>query len=160
MLQTIPTTEEIEPVLFQHNHAGELTWVTLATVDSKDWFRDQSLAHSTAHSLHHCLDNSNAQLLAWVLLPDQLHVMIQAGSNCNLADAMQRLKICTAIAVNKTAQASIGLVGPLWQSRYCLQPVHRREYARELAMSIIHQPQQLGLVEHYADYPYWDCIWV
>lgn len=160
MLQTITDSTEINRAHFKPNRPGELTWVTMATVNDKDWFNNQFLARSTAHSLHHCLDNSNAQVLAWVLLPDQLHLMIQAGSNCSLAEAMQRLKVCTAIAVNKTAQASIGLVGPLWQSRYCLQPVHRREYARELAMSIIHQPQQLGLVKHYADYPYWDCIWV
>lgn len=160
MLSTGPNTAATRQAFLPGNRPGELTQVTLATTDNKDWFIDQLLARSTACSLHHCLENSNARILAWVLLPNQLQLLIQAGSNCSVAEAMQRLKVCTAIAVNEIAQSSIGLVGPLWQSRYCLQPVHRHDHARELALSIICQPQQLGLVKHYADYPYWDSIWL
>ncbi|MCF6225628.1 MAG: transposase [Xanthomonadales bacterium] len=139
---------------------GELSWITLATVNDKDWFTHLALARATASSLHHSLTDTNARVLVWVLLPDQLQLLVQAGSNCSVADAMQRIKACTAIAVNQTANTSIGMVGPLWKTRYSLQVVYQREHAREQAMHIIREPQQLGLVNHYADYPYWDSIWV
>ncbi|MCF6263975.1 MAG: transposase [Xanthomonadales bacterium] len=139
---------------------GELSWVTLSTVNNKNWFTHPLLARSTASSLHHSLADTNAQILVWVLLPEQLHLLIQAGSNCNVADAMQRVKARTAIAANQAATTSTGMVGPLWKIRYSLQTVYQRQHAHELAKQIISQPQQLGLVDHYANYPYWDSIWV
>jgi len=141
-------------------HAGEFSWVILLTVDNKNWFSSSELASYTARSLSRCLDDTNAQLLAWVLLPDQLHVLIQAGSNCGLSKALQRIKAYTAIAANQLLSARLGMVGPLWQLQHELQAVYRPDHARRVGEEIIHQPQHIGLVDHYSNYPYWDCIWV
>ncbi len=143
-----------------NTHPGELSWITLTTENKDNWFVDTTLAWSTAKALHQCLDKTNAQVLAWVLLPDQLQVLLQAGSNCGVQDAVQKLKVSTAVAINKAAHATQGLVGPLWQARHQIQPVYQRRCARDVGMNIIRQPQNLGLVENYAHYPYWNCIWV
>jgi len=159
LTQTSPT-KPVLPVLNRSSRPGERSWITLATVNDKDWFTRPSLARVTAHSLHHSLADTNARILAWVLLPDQLQLLIQAGSNCSVANATQRVKACTAIAVNQAASASVGMVGPLWKTSYHLQPVCQPEQARELALRMLKQPQQLGLVNHYSNYPYWNSIWV
>ncbi len=140
-------------------HPGELSWVTLSTIDKENWFVDNTLASSTAKSLHSCLQQTNAQVLAWVLLPDQLQILLQAGSNCCIQDAIQKLKVSTAIAVNKAAHATLGIIGPLWQVEHQIQAIYRRDCAQEVGMNIIRQPQRLGLVENYSHYPYWDTIW-
>ncbi len=160
MLEQIQSPDKNQCTALKAHYPLEIAWVRLHTEGGKNWFRQLPLARSTARALHHCLDNRNAQILAWALCPNQLQLLIQAGSNCSITEAIQSLKVRTAIAANETAQSTIGLIGPLWQRQSHSQTVHQREFAHELGMQIIHRPQRLGLVDVYSDYPYWDCIWV
>ena len=141
------------------NHPGELSWVNLSTVENENWFVNSTLAAAAAKSLHTCLEHTNAQVLAWVLLPDQLQILLQAGSNCCAQEAIRKLKVSTAIAVNKSAHREMGMIGPLWHYNHQVQPVYRRQCAQQVGMNIIRQPQRLGLVDNYRSYPYWNSIW-
>src|SRR3546814_873444 len=56
----------------------------------------------------------DAILLAWVLMPDHAHFLLQLGSNDSLARVVNRIKARSAAAVNRTT----GEKGALWARAY------------------------------------------
>ncbi len=97
----------------------------------------------------------NSRLLAWVLMPDHWHGILELGENTTLSSTVQAFKSRSAKAINLQMNTS----GKVWQSGFhdrCLSQAALLTAARYL----ITNPLRAGLVNEIGQYPYWDAVWL
>jgi REP element-mobilizing transposase RayT len=94
-------------------------------------------------------------LLAWVLMPDHFHLLVELGPGAHLATLMKSLKSVTALEVGRV----IGRKG-IWQHGFHDHALRRSEDLRNAARYIVANPVRAGIVGSVARYPFWDAAWV
>lgn len=127
-----------------------------ATRDRHPVFADFWLGRSVAACLHDADLVGDAQMLAWVLMPDHLHWLIQLGDEPALDQLVRRFKAVSALRVNRLR----GGAGSLWQPGYYDHLIRDDENLRDAARYIVANPLRAGLVKRVGDYPLWDAVWV
>lgn len=85
--------------------------------------------------------------MAWVLMPDHLHWLVQPQGRSDLASALERLR---AVAGGSD----------FWAGEFSTEPVPESADIRELSREIVANPLRWGLVESLGEYPHWDAIWI
>ena len=135
---------------------GMIYHVTTATPARKPVFEDfaSTCAASAAIASHASLGDS--QLLAWVLMPDHLHLLLQLGARDSLPSAVGRIKSRSAKAVKRATACH----GAVWAKGYHDRALRREEDVRTVARYIIANPLRAGLARRCGDYPFWDAIWL
>ena len=98
----------------------------------------------------------DARMLAWVLMPDHAHWLLQLGELDSLVDVVARLKSASARGANRV----LGGKGALWSRAFHDRAVRREEDLASIARYIIANPVRAGLVARVADYPFWNAIWL
>ena len=98
----------------------------------------------------------DATMLAWVLMPDHAHWLIQLGDSGDLSGVVNRLKSASARAANH----ALGREGSLWEAAFHDRALRREEDLRTIARYIVGNPLRAGLVERVGDYPFWDAVWM
>ncbi|MBV6667797.1 transposase [Xanthomonas euvesicatoria pv. alangii] len=98
----------------------------------------------------------DARLLAWVLMPDHVHWLLQLGSDTALSDAVSRMKACSARAANAQRQSR----APVWSRSYHDHALRTDDDLPAAARYIIANPRRAGLVTRAGDYPFWDAVWL
>ncbi len=94
--------------------------------------------------------------LAWTLIPDHLHWLLQLTSQKQLSEVMHYLKGRSARIINKMANQRT----PVWQRAYYDHALRNDENLRSIARYLVANPLRAGLVKHIGDYPLWDAIWI
>ena len=95
-------------------------------------------------------------MLAWVLMPDHAHWLLQLGESADLAAAVNRLKSGSTRAANRT----LGRNGPLWAHAFHDRALRRDEDVMAVARYIIANPLRAGLVTRVGEYPFWNAVWL
>lgn len=95
-------------------------------------------------------------MLAWVLMPDHAHWLLQLGEVEGLKALVSRRKGASACQVN----AALGRRGAVWQKGFYDRALRCDEDMQVVARYIIANPLRSGLVERIGDYPYWDAVWL
>jgi REP element-mobilizing transposase RayT len=95
-------------------------------------------------------------MLAWVLMPDHVHWLVQVGKEGNLSRVVNRLKSASGCQVHRL----IGTRGPLWQQGFHDHALRAQEDVRRVARYVLANPLRAGLVQRMGEYPYWNAIWV
>ncbi len=113
-------------------------------------------ARIVVHEMKKLHEAGMVNSLAWVLMPDHLHWLLQLTSEKQLPEVMHYLKGRSARIINKIANQRI----PVWQRAYYDHALRRDEDLRCIARYLVANPLRAGLVEHIGDYPLWDAIWV
>ncbi|MEN6586863.1 MAG: transposase [Sulfuricella sp.] len=137
------------------SEAGRIYHVTATTFQRSAIFEDFRAARCLVAELRAMQDEGWANTLAWVVMPDHLHWLIELGSH-DLARTLQRVKSRSAIHINRLR----GTKGQFWQPGYYDHALRRDEDLREVARYIAANPLRAGLVRHLGDYPHWDAIWL
>ena len=134
---------------------GHAYMITTTVHERSPVFSDWRLGRLLVTELRQAQTLGLADSLAWVVMPDHLHwlLVLRDGS---LAQLVQRVKSCSAIAVNKAR----GSAGQLWQAGFHDTGVRREQDLKRLARYIIANPLRAGLVERVGDYPLWDAVWL
>lgn len=136
--------------------AGQLYLITAVTRQRHPWFLDFSTACMAAR----CFENSTllegSRMLAWVLMPDHAHWLIQLGGNRSLSGLVNCLKSASARQANCLLQRS----GPLWAAAYQDRALRREEDVKVVARYIIANPLRAGLVAQIGNYPFWNASWL
>ena len=96
------------------------------------------------------------RLLAWVLMPDHAHWLLQPGTRDSVAQVVARMKARSGRAVNRLR----GEKRPVWASSWEDRALQDGEDARSVARFIVANPMRAGLVRTVADYPFWDAAWL
>ena len=96
----------------------------------------------------------DARPLAWVLMPDHLHCLLQLG-DAPLPVVMQSVHSLTARASNRERGSS----GRFWQGIFHDRALRVDDDLLETARYLVANPLRAGLVERVGDYPFWDSVW-
>jgi len=118
-------------------------------------FRDFDAARSLAKELHSIEQTGLARLLAWVVMPDHLHLLVQLV-DLSLPSVMRRIKGRSSRALGSLGIAS----GTVWQHGYHEHAVRAEEDVRSCARYVCANPVRAGLVKSVRDYPFWDACWL
>ena len=130
--------------------------VTTSTLHRQALFADSRAAAAAARALTYRPLLGESELLAWVLMPDHLHMLLRLGGGDTLDGLVGRVKAATARCVNR----EIGRTGPVWQRAYHDHGLRREEDLVTTARYIVANPLRAGLVRRIGDYPYWNAVWL
>jgi putative transposase len=122
--------------------------ITAVTRNRIRWFDDIIIARAAARSFYADSVAWEAKTLAFVVMPDHVHWLLQLDGD--LSEAVRRYKSL----VSHQAGASI------WQRGFHDRGLRREEELRQVARYIVANPLRAGLVDNILDYPYWDAIWL
>ena len=134
---------------------GQTYLVTFTTHQRACLFRDLEHAGCVARSLHGLAIWKETKLLAWVLMPDHLHLLITLSEKENLQSVVQKLKSNTAREL-KTFDLSLGQV---WATAFHDRALRNDEDVRDVARYLVLNPVRAGLVSRVGDYPFWNAAW-
>lgn len=141
--------------LGRHSQAGAVYLLTAVVEDRQPYFQNFSTGRLLVAELRAAHDQAKVNSLAWVVMPDHLHWLIQLEHD-SLAELMRRIKSNSARTINR----QLGLSGRLWQDGYYDRALRREEDLRAVARYIVANPLRAGLVRRVGDYPLWDAVWV
>ncbi|NNJ18082.1 transposase [Pseudomonas putida CSV86] len=134
---------------------GRLYVLTTATELRAPIFNDFGLARLVIHQLRQTEQEGSVTSLAWVVMPDHLHWLIELKS-VTLKTLMRRFKSRSTCAVNKAC----GRQGKLWQQGFHDRALRREDDIVAVARYIVANPIRAGLVRKAADYSHWDAVWL
>ena len=130
--------------------------VTVVTRRRQRYFEPFAAACMAARTFTDGKSVGDARLLAWVLMPDHAHWLLQLGDRDPLQMVIGRMKARSARAVNRLR----GEKRPVWASAYHDHAIRDDEDLRGVARYIVANPLRAGLVKSVADYPFWDAVWL
>ncbi|PWE43849.1 transposase [Pseudomonas prosekii] len=129
--------------------------LTSNTLGRAPVFGNFVLGRLVVAQFRHAQDQGWADSLAWVVMPDHFHWLIELRQG-TLSELMQKTKSLSTRAVNRSS----GRRGSLWQQGYHDRALRREEDLVKLARYVVANPVRAGLVKRFGDYPLWDAIWV
>ena len=127
---------------------GRIYLVTTVTAQRQPFFAEFSKARAMVRILH--AYSKPAQTLAYVLMPDHLHWLMQLGTERSLSRTVGAIKSVSAHTIPSLR----------WQTGFHDHAVRKEEDLRELARYIVLNPVRARLVNKVSDYPHWDAIWL
>ena len=134
--------------------ANQVYLVTTVTQHRLPLFRDYSAGRLVVESIRKT--ECSALTLAFVVMPDHLHWLLQLRPRYELSQVVGFVKSRTTRAVNLRYAHS----GTLWKDGFHDHALRREESLRHCARYIIANPVRAGLVERAGDYPLWDACWL
>ncbi|MBB4866172.1 REP element-mobilizing transposase RayT [Pseudomonas nitritireducens] len=135
---------------------GEIYLLTATTSDRERSFADFAQACCVSRCFETALALGRNQLLAWVLMPDHAHWLLQLGEGERLETSVGRLKAVSARHFNGV----FGKRGPLWGPAFHDHALRREDEILPIARYIVANPLRAGLVERVGDYPFWNTMWL
>lgn len=136
--------------------AGQIYLITFTTRRRKPLFSDAELARVASLAMTRPEAWPDAELLAWVLMPDHWHGLVRLGDHEELAKVVGRLKTNSARRVRLAMQRP----APVWARAYHDRALRNENDLLPAARYLIANPIRAGLTGRIRDYPYWDAIWI
>ena len=121
---------------------------TSATRGRRPLLSDPSVATAVLDAINASRGKGHLLLLAYVLMPDHMHLLCVPGDGLTISDVMKSIKGTSAKAINRA-----GLMdGPVWQRSF-YDRVVRTEDQMSTTVEYIHRnPVVMGLVKAAEDY--------
>ena len=107
--------------------------ITTVTRDRCPLFTDMTTARVLIRELRRLHDNGDVHSLAWVVMPDHLHWMIQLNEYWPIYKVVKALKARSARTINR----HLSRQGSLWQRAFYDRAVRTNEDTRKIARYII-----------------------
>jgi putative transposase len=150
---TIATTPDHTALRkYRFSKQGQIYFVTVCCAQRNQLLKNYFAARAAASVLHQQHKQGHAHLIAWVLMPDHMHLMIQLETGKILSQYMNRLNSCTAIAINRALKRH----GRVWQGAYHDHALREETDINVCVRYLLNNPLRAGLCEKLEDYPYWD----
>ena len=134
----------------RHSQSGQVYMITVVTAERRRIFEHFSAARTLIGHLKTASDLQTASTLAFVVMPDHLHWLMQLGEGAILSQVVRGVKSLT----------SHRLGYPVWQRGYHDHAVRHDEDLKAMSRYVIANPIRAGLVSSVGDYPHWDAVWV
>ena len=119
-------------------------------------FENHERATCLARCLHGLALWQHTQLIAWVLMPDHMHLLIRLSGKDSLQTVVQKLKSNTAREI-KSLDLEIGQV---WAVAFHDRALRKDEDLRLIARYVVLNPVRAGLACRTGDYPYWNAVFI
>jgi len=140
----------------RYSEPGRNYLITSTTAQRQPLFDDPDIARVAARTLHEQRLWRNSELLAWVLMPDHVHLLVRLGDDESLSRLVARVK--TIVARQARQVRATGL--PFWSASFHDHALRHDEDLLAVARYIIANPVRAGLVRSALDWPFWDCAWL
>ena len=137
------------------SESGRLYLLTTITRQRVPLFTDFVFARAVVRQLRKSDEEGECRSLAWVLMPDHLHWLIELGQG-SLSSLMCAFKSRSSCALYRAGADR----QHIWQPGFHDRALRREEDIRAAARYIIANPLRAGLVSKVRDYPHWDCVWL
>ena len=150
---------------FKHHHPlrGERlpmpaqAWqVVVETGGRQPWFSSFHVACEAVRAFRRASAGGDWTLLAWVLLADRAHWLLQPGASVPLTVAVSRMKATTGAGVNRM----LARAGPLWEPAFDCRALGAAEDLRTAARRFVVDALREGGIQDPGHYPFWDCAWL
>ncbi|MBK5342334.1 transposase [Pseudomonas sp. TH49] len=141
--------------LGRNSETGRAYFVTSVVYDRQPVFSDWRTGRLLVAELRHAHEQGRAESIAWVVMPDHFHWLMQLNSG-SLGAVVGAVKARCTQAVNRET----GRRGRLWQTGFHDRAIRDGEDLKPFARYIIANPLRAGLVERIGDYPLWDACWL
>lgn len=140
----------------RYSESGGIYLLTVCTFRREPLFCDWRVGRLVVAEMRRLHELGWVDSLAWVVMPDHWHWLLQLGETVDLARVMNAAKGRSAREVNRRQDR----VGPVWQRGYHDHALRRYEDVREAARYVIANPLRAKLVTHVGEYPLWDAVWL
>jgi REP element-mobilizing transposase RayT len=132
------------------SEADRVYHITTATRQRMPVFADFPAARTLIQVLrgYECCGDANT--LAFVVMPDHVHWLMQLGSELELSRIVGDMKSITAHCLGMN----------IWQSGFHDHALRKEEDVIGVARYIVANPLRAGLVRSLKDYPHWDSVWL
>lgn len=135
---------------------GLVYHITICTNQRRPVFANWQAGRILVHTLKSLQDQQIAHSLAWVIMPDHLHWLMQLGEKHTLPSAIRLCKGRSSRAVN----LHLARQGRLWQKGLNETIIRDDISLRQVARYIVSNPLRASLVSKLGDYPLWDAVWL
>ncbi len=135
---------------------GNIYLVTFTTSERRRHFAEFETGCRACRAL--CRPDlwQDASLLAWVLMPDHWHGLIQLGASDSLSTCVARLKS----AVTRELRTDANTRADVWMRGFHDRALRREDDLRAMARYLVLNPARAGLVRSPWNYSFWDAVWV
>ena len=130
--------------------SGQVYHIIAATQQRAPVFSDFNQARIAIRVLMEEDKLGTVSTLAFVLMPDHLHWLIQLGDHADIRNVVGRVKSLIARRLD----------GAIWQPGFYDHALRKNEDVATVARYIVANPLRAGLVSRLGDYPHWDAIWM
>ena len=97
-----------------------------------------------------------ATTLAYVVMPDHLHWLLQLHAGSDLSEVVWAVKGRSSFEINRAR----GMRGCVWQPRFHDRALRSDEQVGAVARYVVCNPIRAGLVSRLHEYSLWDAVWV
>jgi len=111
------------------------------------WLRQDEIAKLVEDALLH-FDGTRYLLLAWYVMPNHVHALIETRAGFSLDSVLQAWKSFTAHAAN----ARLGRSGEFWQREYLDRYIRNAEHYERVVAYIEENPVKAGLAATRAEW--------
>jgi REP element-mobilizing transposase RayT len=111
------------------------------------WLRRPEIASLVQDALFH-FDGQRYRLLAWCLMPNHVHVVIEMERGVSLSDVVRSWKSFTS----RQANAHLQRTGPFWHADYFDRYMRSEEHLTQTIDYVEQNPVKAGLAENPTDW--------
>lgn len=140
----------------RHSQPSRIYFITTVILNRTPYFTDFNLGRLIVNEMRRLDEEKLVQSIAWVLMPEHLHWLLQLGEEKILSEVIKMFKGRSARALNRSLQRQ----GPIWQKSYYDHAIRKEEDIQEIARYIVVNPLRRGLVTDIGQYSFWDAIWL
>lgn len=130
--------------------------ITCVTTERRRFFEDFFVGCSAACCFEDAGVLGDSRMLAWVLMPDHAHWLVQLGFSDPLDTVVNRLKSASARSANHVLHRR----GALWAPAYHDHGLRAEDDLRAAARYVVANPLRAGLAKRIIDYPFWNAVWI
>jgi putative transposase len=130
--------------------------VTTCTLNRHPWFVEFRIARIVIAEMRRLQEEQRVVSLAWVVMPDHVHWLLQLQEGSGLSLVIKSLKGRSS----RQIRLQSGHTAPVWQRGYHDHALRCDENVPQVARYIVANPLRAGLVERIGLYPHWDAIWL
>jgi len=94
--------------------------------------------------------------LAFVVMPDHLHWLLQLIGTRDLSTCVGLVKSLSA----REIRATQGIDGKIWQRGFHDRAIRKQDDLVAVARYIVANPLRVGIVDSIRNYPLWDAKWL
>ena len=136
--------------------ANGIYLITTTTLGRQKLFADFTVGCAVARCIEDGRLLGDAKMLAWVLMPDHLHSLLQLGERDKLDAVVSRLKSASARHANRVLHRA----GGVWAYAFHDHALRSDEDMQGVARYVVANPVRAGLVARVGDYPFWNAVWL
>ena len=138
------------------SHQNGIYHVTTCTANREPVFARLFFGRCVVQAMRYEDARKFTRTLAFVVMPDHLHWLLQLIGPRSLSDCMRNVKAASSRDINQ--QRSIP--DAVWQRGFHDHAIRRDEDLLAVARYIIANPLRAGIVTRIGDYPLWDARWL